>query len=65
MTDKLDTGLIWVNSMLAGYPQIPLAPHKMNGTGVELGIEGMMPYLKRKSVVMGNDDSRPVGWELG
>ena len=49
MIDALDTGIIWVNTMMAGYPQIPLAPHKMSGTGVELGMEGLMPFMKRKS----------------
>ena len=65
MVEAMDTGLVWVNTMLAGYPQIPLAPHKMSGTGVELGIEGLLPYLKRKSAVIGNDASAPVGWALG
>jgi acyl-CoA reductase-like NAD-dependent aldehyde dehydrogenase len=65
MVDSLDTGLIWVNTMLAGYPQIPLAPHKMSGTGVELGMEGLLPFLKRKSAVISNNASGPVGWALG
>jgi len=65
MVDSLDTGLIWVNTMLAGYPQIPLSPHKMSGTGVELGREGLLPYLKRKSAVIANNTSAPVGWMLG
>ena len=65
MVDALDTGLIWVNTMLAGYPQIPLAPHKLSGTGVELGMEGLLPFLKRKSAVIGNRTSAPVGWALG
>ena len=65
MVDSLDTGLIWVNTMLAGYPQIPLAPHKMSGTGVELGMEGLLPFLKRKSAVIGNNTSAPVGWAIG
>ena len=65
MIDALDTGIVWVNTMMAGYPQIPLAPHKMSGTGVELGTEGLMPYLKRKSAVISNDSSAPVGWAIG
>lgn len=65
MIDALDTGIIWVNTMMAGYPQIPLAPHKMSGTGVELGMEGLMPFLKRKSAVISNDPNAPVGWALG
>mgnify|MGYP000151765897 CR=1 FL=1 len=32
-----DTGICWVNTMLSGYPQISLSPHKLSGTGVELG----------------------------
>jgi hypothetical protein len=50
--------------MLAGYPQIPLAPHKMSGTGVELGIEGLLAYCKRKSAILAYDDDAPVGWGL-
>ncbi len=61
---QLDTGIIWINTMLTGYPQISLAPHKMSGTGVELGMEGLMAYCKQKSMMMGYDPSAPVGWGL-
>ncbi len=61
----LDTGIVWVNTMLAGYPQISLSPHKLSGTGVELGMEGLLAYLKRKSIVIGIDDDAPMGWGLG
>ena len=64
MTRALNTGIIWVNCMLDGYPQIPVPPHKMSGTGVELGIEGLMAYCKQKSAVMAYDDEAPVGWNL-
>ncbi len=60
----LDTGIIWLNSMLTGYPQISVPPHKMSGTGVELGMEGLLAYTKQKSLVMGYDSSAPVGWGL-
>ena len=60
----MDTGIVWVNTMLAGYPQIPVPPHKMSGTGVELGMEGLLAYCKRKSVVINGDDKAPVGWNL-
>ena len=64
MTKALNTGIIWVNCMLDGYPQIPVPPHKMSGTGVELGAEGLMAYCKQKSAVVAYDDLAPVGWEL-
>jgi len=64
LTRALNTGIIWVNCMLDGYPQIPVPPHKMSGTGVELGMEGLMAYCKRKSAVMAYDDNAPVGWNL-
>jgi acyl-CoA reductase-like NAD-dependent aldehyde dehydrogenase len=64
MTRALNTGIIWVNCMLDGYPQIPVPPHKMSGTGVELGTEGLMAYCKQKSAVMAYDDKAPVGWNL-
>jgi acyl-CoA reductase-like NAD-dependent aldehyde dehydrogenase len=64
MTRALNTGIIWVNCMLDGYPQIPVPPHKMSGTGVELGMEGLMAYCKQKSAVMAYDDNAPVGWNL-
>jgi len=60
----LDTGIIWINTMLTGYPQIPVPPHKMSGTGVELGMEGLLAYCKRKSMMLGYDESAPVGWGL-
>jgi betaine-aldehyde dehydrogenase len=61
---KLDTGIIWVNTMLTGYPEIPVAPHKLSGTGVELGMEGLLAYCKRKSAVLGYAPEAPVGWNL-
>lgn len=64
MIKALNTGIIWVNSMLDGYPQIPVPPHKMSGTGVELGMEGLMAYCKQKSAVVGYDDKAPIGWDL-
>ena len=64
MVKGLHTGIIWVNNMLNGYPQIPVPPHKMSGTGVELGIEGLIAYCKQKSAVMSYDDQASVGWSL-
>jgi acyl-CoA reductase-like NAD-dependent aldehyde dehydrogenase len=52
------------NCLLNGYPQIPVPPHKMSGTGVELGMEGLLTYCKQKSVVMAYDDQKAVGWNL-
>jgi acyl-CoA reductase-like NAD-dependent aldehyde dehydrogenase len=60
----INTGILWVNTMLAGYPQIPVPPHKMSGTGVELGMEGLLAYCRRKSIVIGYDDNASVGWAL-
>jgi acyl-CoA reductase-like NAD-dependent aldehyde dehydrogenase len=60
----IDTGIVWVNTMLSGYPQIPVPPHKMSGTGVELGMEGLLAYCKRKSAVISSDPQAPVGWNL-
>jgi len=64
MIKSLNTGIIWVNSMLNGYPQIPVPPHKMSGTGVELGMEGLMKYCVQKSAVIAYDESAPAGWGL-
>jgi len=64
MVKALDTGIIWVNTMLTGYPEIPVPPHRMSGTGVELGMEGLLAYCKRKSAVLGYDSRAPVGWNL-
>jgi acyl-CoA reductase-like NAD-dependent aldehyde dehydrogenase len=64
MIKALNTGIIWVNNMLSGYPQIPVPPHKMSGTGVELGMEGLMKYCVQKSAVIAYDESAPAGWGL-
>ena len=64
MVKAIDTGILWVNTMLSGYPQIPVPPHKMSGTGVELGTEGLLAYCKRKSAMIGYDPAAPVGWGL-
>jgi len=60
----LDTGIVWINTMLTGYPQIPVPPHKMSGTGVELGMEGLLAYCRRKSLMLGYNRTAPVGWGL-
>jgi acyl-CoA reductase-like NAD-dependent aldehyde dehydrogenase len=60
----LDTGIVWINTMLTGYPQIPVPPHKLSGTGVELGMEGLLAYCKRKSLMLGYNSTAPVGWGL-
>jgi len=65
MINSLDTGIIWVNTMLTGYPQIPVTPHKMSGTGVELGMEGLLQFCKRKSAVISGDENAAIGWGLG
>jgi acyl-CoA reductase-like NAD-dependent aldehyde dehydrogenase len=62
LVKAMDTGIVWVNTMLAGYPEIPVPPHKMSGTGVELGMEGLLTYCKRKSAVLSYDGHSPVGW---
>jgi len=64
LVKAMDTGIVWVNTMLTGYPEIPVSPHKMSGTGVELGIEGLLTYCKRKSAVISYDGHSPVGWGL-
>lgn len=64
MSKALDTGVIWVNCMLAGYPQITVPPHKMSGMGSLWGMESMMACFKQKSVVLGYDSNAPVGWDL-
>ncbi len=64
MVKALDTGIIWVNTMLTGYPEIPVPPHKMSGTGVELGLEGLLAYCKRKSAMLSYDNQAPIGWNL-
>ncbi|MBP7936148.1 MAG: aldehyde dehydrogenase [Phycisphaerae bacterium] len=62
VAQSMDTGIVWVNTMLVGYPQIPVPPHRMSGTGVELGMEGLLAYCKRKSVVISSDRTAPIGW---
>lgn len=64
VAQAMDTGIVWVNTMLVGYPQIPVPPHKMSGTGIELGMEGLLAYCRRKSVVINCDDKAPVGWNV-
>jgi len=64
MVKALHTGIIWINAMLNGYPQIPVPPHKMSGTGVELGMEGLLRYCKQKSAIIAYDDQSPIGWNL-
>jgi acyl-CoA reductase-like NAD-dependent aldehyde dehydrogenase len=36
----------------------------MSGTGVELGMEGLMAYCKQKSVVISYDGNAKIGWNI-
>jgi acyl-CoA reductase-like NAD-dependent aldehyde dehydrogenase len=64
VAQALDTGIVWVNTMLTGYPQIPVPPHKLSGTGVELGMEGLLAYCRRKSLMVSTNERAPQGWGL-
>jgi len=64
MVKAMETGIVWVNTILVGYPQIPVQPHKMSGTGIELGMEGLLAYCKCKSAVINHNETSPVGWDL-
>lgn len=47
---RIHSGRVWVNSALAGFPELPLGGFKQSGNGRETGRYGVEEYTELKSV---------------
>ncbi|WP_027416578.1 aldehyde dehydrogenase family protein [Aneurinibacillus terranovensis] len=50
LSDKVEAGLIWVNTIHTLSPSSPYGGYKESGTGLEMGLEAADQYMKTKSV---------------
>jgi len=61
MTDAIDAGVIWTNTIHHGSPAVPLSGHKDSGLGEDLGLEAIHNYTQLKTVFMNYGGSK-VSW---
>ena len=50
MADRLDTGMVWINSMQGSAADLPFGGTKRSGVGRELGSLGIDEFVNQKLV---------------
>lgn len=50
VADQLDTGMVWVNEMEGGGPELPFGGTKRSGVGRELGPLGIDEFVNKKLI---------------
>lgn len=50
VAQKIDAGLVWINSHMAIDPAVPAGGAKQSGMGLELGVAGMEEFTQRHVV---------------
>ena len=61
MADKIDYGIIWINDHHKNDPSSPWSGHKNSGINRENGIDSLLEYTQRKSVII-NYDEQTMDW---
>ncbi|KAF3401909.1 Aldehyde dehydrogenase 5 [Penicillium rolfsii] len=49
IADRLESGVVWVNSHFDVSPMVPFGGHKQSGLGVELGLAGLLSYCNSQT----------------
>ena len=55
LASEMQTGTVWVNTMLLFDPAVPFGGYKMSGWGLEMGQHSLDEYLNVKSVWINTD----------
>ena len=50
VADRLETGMVYINAVLADSPELPFGGTKRSGTGRELGAVGIEEFINKKLV---------------
>ena len=50
VADRLDTGMVWINEMEGGGPELPFGGTKRSGVGRELGPLGIDEFVNKKLI---------------
>lgn len=53
IADRLETGMVYVNAVLADSPELPFGGTKRSGTGREMGAVGIEEFINKKLVYLG------------
>lgn len=53
VADRLETGMVYINAVLADSPELPFGGTKRSGTGRELGAVGIEEFINKKLIYVG------------
>jgi succinate-semialdehyde dehydrogenase/glutarate-semialdehyde dehydrogenase len=53
VADRLETGMVYINAVLADSPELPFGGTKSSGTGRELGAVGIEEFINKKLIYVG------------
>ncbi|MGE4232914.1 MAG: aldehyde dehydrogenase family protein [Bacteriovoracia bacterium] len=61
VTQAIRAGILWINTYHPTFNEMPWGGYKQSGSGRELGLHGIEPYLEIKQINV-NLDEAPIGW---